>query len=191
MARLDVLTEELERRHLYDGWQRWVGVVEDFARRTPRRRDLVEADYAALHRGLLAECRQAADSASVEPERYERMHALAAPWLSTIQLEEASPVLLTDLLRQCGEVRRPPGRAWRPRAADGGARTAWLVLLGLVVMLLALAGAFVLDLAGVAQGGWFWLRRNLAEVSFEQWLVMGGLAAVLLVSLLVMRTRQR
>jgi hypothetical protein len=206
MSRIDLLVEEPAR--LRECWQRWTGIVADFAHRARHRKAVGEAEYAALHRELLAGCGNAMRQATAAHRlRYEQMHDLAAPWLSVFQLEHADRVILADLLRRCRDARlemaaQPAAPAAGPRRATGNGYSGqgvWgPVLLAVLALFLVLGGGTLLGLLDLgelaeaaARSGWSSLWRSLGEVHAGVWLVLAGLAAVLVGSLLVMHVRRR
>ncbi len=124
------------RKHL----DRWLSIVELYARRRPGRRRVEPAAYAALHRALLAACRA---PGTWEPARREALDRLVAPWLSTVTLARADRELLADLLARLRALQRELGGRRHPAGAlVRGARGA-----------LTAAGATALAAALVAASG--------------------------------------
>jgi hypothetical protein len=191
MRRSSELAETPPR--LQECWQRWAEVVADFARRAPHRRAHAEAEYTVRHREFLAECRRAAEQVSAQQRRcYEQLHDLAAPWLSTSQLEQADPMILSDLLRRCrqnGLVLGGWRRAWREMG--WGREVFRLALLAVTLAVLALLGLVWLDRQGGVRRGWLAWWSNFARLNAGEWLVLAGLPAMLLGSLLVMKMSRR
>ena len=85
-------------------WRAWTAVIEQPAfRRTQRR---IQPDgYRSLHGELIRACRSRVETADeVKRPFYERLVALAQPWLTSRLLEQSDREILFDLLICCREA---------------------------------------------------------------------------------------
>src|SRR3954462_4456255 len=92
-----------DRAALGRQWRRWTEVVGWFALKRPARRWVRAAEYEALHRELVANCRRLAE-AGPDGADFDRLATLAGPWLSTGELERTDRALLLDLMARCRAV---------------------------------------------------------------------------------------
>jgi hypothetical protein len=130
VARLDLA--------LRQAWPRWTAVVEAVAHGKGAR--LSEEAYRTLHTQLLGVCREQAEAAEgAQRAAFERLVAIAEPWLTPQSLATADRDTLTDLLRRCKQVEQELG--------VGGGVLGW----GWAALLAALAVAAFLGWR-VAQG---------------------------------------
>src|SRR5438045_3553669 len=88
-------------------WRRWAAIVELFARRRRRCRQVDPRAYETIHRELIASCRSLAATDN-GPGRvvYRSLEDLARPWLTLSTLAKADREILLDLLIRCRMAER-------------------------------------------------------------------------------------
>jgi serine/threonine protein kinase len=85
-------------------WRRWTAVVETYAQRHGRH-GLRAEEYRVLHQDLLQACRAAAVTAPLQArDFFQRMEAIARPWLNLQTFRHTESSLLKALLVRCQEV---------------------------------------------------------------------------------------
>jgi serine/threonine-protein kinase len=177
IARLDVA--------LRKAWQRWTAVVEAFARGSLRAQVNAEA-YKLLHAQLLEVCRAQAEAAE-GPQRaaFQRLEAIAEPWLTPQSLAAADRETLASLLQRCKEVERDLG-------VDGGAHLWALAAVLAALAVAALLGwqLYQLQRASLSPVSWWEALKRLVMANPVLWTLL-ALPAVVLGSIALLARRLR
>jgi hypothetical protein len=181
-------------RDLTRCWRQWTGAVAACAHRSVPP-GLTVASYGELYDDLLEACRAAAAGASgADREFYQALEGLVRPWLTLEILVRTDQELLADLLGRCQEAdRRLRGKQPRPPSR-------WALSAGsaavIVLLILATAAVFALDWwqaslnrrFGVVVDDVRYAWRELGETN--QWLVVGGLAVLLVLGVVARWVRR-
>jgi hypothetical protein len=116
---------------LRDCWKQWVAVVEGIAQGRPPQR-LSEADYRALHRGLLNACRTRAGGHERQAQ-FQRLEELVEPWITPQALAATDAQTLQSLLLRSRQFERDLG--WDPGGLNLWRWVAVLAVLGVAAAL--------------------------------------------------------
>ena len=128
----------VELSELRSLFNRWITLLDFFARKHNRRRRIQTQDYEALYSSLLHLCRVEADQS--EGERrifFQEMASLIEPWFTLKTFESCKQRILMNLLVQCKEIEQI--LSGRKNIGPSLRRVAQFGLLTLVVCLLVLA----------------------------------------------------
>jgi hypothetical protein len=127
-------------------WQQWVEVVALFAQRRRTRHRLRDGEYQSLHGRLIRVCRSLARAAEgTQRAYYQKLEALARPWLTTRVMEQTDQKILLNLLARCRQVGRELG-GW-----DRGVIARRSMLLGLATAAGAGLGLALMNAGGLAR----------------------------------------
>ncbi len=177
IARLDAALRE--------AWRRWTRVVEAFAKGSARAGVSTEA-YKLLHTQLLEVCRAQAEAAE-GPQRaaFQRLEAIAEPWLTPQSLGAADRQTLVSLLERCRQVEREMG------IGPGVNLWAWAATVAALLALAYLGSQlYQLQRASLSPVSWWVTLKHLVLARPVLWTLL-ALPAVVLGSIALLARRLR